>query len=107
MFRDRDLHSATSIKPLRFAGISDELADAVGLYEAAAMDFDDIDTTILDPTFNTAHAGSGEDIQAIEEDEVEEFMNQRALEGCDEVTAPETPPLDMAFTSSSSSNPTA
>ena len=51
-----------SIKPLRFSELSDELADAVGLYDAAAMDLDEIDTTILDQTLIAHVGGGGEDL---------------------------------------------
>ena len=79
-----------SIKPLRFSELSDELADAVGLYDAAAMDLEEIDTTILDQTLIAHVGGGGEDL-----------MTAGGIAEEDREPAPVTPQLDMTFTSSS------
>ena len=42
--------AAMSIKGFHFSGVSKELAEAVGPYEAAELSLDDIDTSILDDT---------------------------------------------------------
>ena len=51
-----------SIKPLRFSELSGELADAVGLHAAAAMDLDEIDTSILGHTLIADADGCDEDV---------------------------------------------
>ena len=103
-----------SIKPLRFSELSDELADAVGLYEAVAMDLDEIDTSILDHTLIADVDGGGEEV-AMAGGAAEEgahmaqqagpsrILDQRAADNDnqEQEPAPVTPQLDMAFTSAS------
>ena len=81
----RGLPCAMSLKSLRFAGIPDDLADEVGLYDVLTLDLEDVG---VDPNAGSSDGGMVMPV-SLEAIEVPEEV---------EKPAPVTPPL--AFTSS-------
>jgi len=87
----------TSIQSFRFAGLSAQLADEAGLYEAVALDLDKTDTSRAGDMMDT---GEAED----EKEDVEGRPDEETVEEADQemtTPAPATSTFEMAFTSSS------
>ena len=90
-----------SIQSVRFANLSAQLADDVGLYDALDLNLDDIDTSALGEV-GMAVSSEVQDLTIEASEDRPNADGEPEVEDQDMATpAPATPVFEMSFTSSS------